>query len=109
MLERYPSISDLAASRAPSAVHAVNQAPHLLEARDDSHQIATTALRSSIQTNPIVLVQEIFMAIYQCTPRISDANAICSWLGAASFSALRSPLAAAESGNNSNAVLMITS
>lgn len=46
---------------------------------------------------------------YQCTPRISEAKAICSWLGADSFSALRSPLAAAESGNSSNAVFITTS
>ena len=47
---------------------------------------------------------------YQCTPRISAANAICSLLGATSpFSACLSPRAAAESGNNSKAVLMITS
>ena len=47
---------------------------------------------------------------YQCTPRIRDANAICSLLGCASpFSAALSPLAAAESGNSSNAVFITTS
>ena len=47
---------------------------------------------------------------YQCTPRISAAKAICSWLGADSLPAPPfSPLAAAESGNSSNAVFMITS
>lgn len=48
-------------------------------------------------------------APYQCTPRISAANAICSWLGASSRSAFLSPLAAAESGNSSNAVLITAS
>ncbi len=49
-------------------------------------------------------------APYQCTPRISAANAICSLLGAASpFSAALSPRAAAESGNSSNAVFITTS
>ena len=47
---------------------------------------------------------------YQCTPRISEANAICSLLGSVSpFSAFLSPLAAAESGNSSNAVFITTS
>ena len=109
LLERYPLISDLAASRAPSAVQAANQAPHSLDARDESHQMPATMPIRSTQTNPSVLAQEILMAIYQCTPRISEANAICSWLGADSFSALRSPLAAAESGNSSNAVFITTS
>ncbi len=48
-------------------------------------------------------------APHQCTPRINAANAICSWLGLASRSALRSPLAAAESGNSSKAVFITTS
>src|SRR5690606_5193651 len=47
---------------------------------------------------------------YQCTPRISEAKAICSPLGSASpLSAFLSPLAAAESGNSSNAVFITTS
>ena len=49
-------------------------------------------------------------AAYQCTPRISEAKAICSPLGSASpLAALLPPLAAAESGNSSNAVFITTS
>src|SRR3546814_9248585 len=48
--------------------------------------------------------------IYQCTPRISEAKAICSPLGSVSpLSAFLSPFAAAESGNSSNAVFITTS
>ncbi len=107
--ERYPSISALAAARLPSAVHSASRTSRSPEMRNDSHQMATTVPTRSTQTNPSVLPQEIRMAVYQCTPRISEAKAICSWLGADSFSALRSPLAAAESGNSSNAVFITTS
>ena len=44
---------------------------------------------------------------YQWIPRITDANAICSFDGASSRPFM--PFAAAESGNRWNAVFMITS
>lgn len=44
---------------------------------------------------------------YQCTPRISEANAICSLLGASSLPFM--PLAAALSGNRVKAVFITTS
>src|SRR5207342_415282 len=52
----------------------------------------------------------VITVLHQCTPRISAAKAICSLLGCDSpRSAALSPLAAAESGNSSNAVLITTS
>ena len=104
-----PSISDLAAARLPSAVHAASQASRSPKMRDASHETPTTVPTRSTQPSQSALAQEICIAPYQCTPRISAANAICSWLGDSSFSALRSPLAAAESGNSSKAVFITTS
>ena len=46
---------------------------------------------------------------YQCTPRMSDANAICSLVGAAISWRPAIPFAAAESGNSRNAVFMTIS
>lgn len=67
--------------------------------------------RHRVQTAPFPIPDSQFPIprSYQCTPRISAANAICSWLGLVSRSALRSPLAAAESGNSSKAVFITTS
>ena len=104
-----PSISDLAAARLPSAVHAASQTSRSPKMRDANHETPTTVLTRSTQPSLSALAQEICIAPYQCTPRISAANAICSWLGDSSFSALRSPLAAAESGNSSKAVFITTS
>ena len=106
---RYASISYRAAARAPSAVHAASQASRSPKTRDNSNHTPTPLPTRSTQPSPSVLAQEIRIDAYQCTPRINDAKAICSWLGAASFNALRSPLAAAESGNSSNAVFITTS
>ncbi len=106
---RYASISYRAATRALSAFHAANQALRSSETRDNSNDMPPPMPTRSTQPSPSVLAQEIRIDAYQCTPRINAAKAICSWLGAASFSALRSPLAAAESGNSSKAVFITTS
>ncbi len=106
---RYPSIWVRAAARLPSAVHSANLAARSPDDLDDSHPTPTAIPSRSTQPHPSVLPQETCTTRYQCTPRINEANAICSWLGAASLSALRSPLAAAESGNSSNAVFITTS
>lgn len=47
--------------------------------------------------------------IYQCTPRISAATAICSLVGCSSSALPAMPLAAAESGNKRNAEFMMIS